>query len=332
MRRSSPRIIADRWARTLRYLRVSVTDRCNLRCRYCMAPGGIPLLPHADILRYEEIAAVVRAAVGLGVTSVRITGGEPLVRLGLADLVRRLREVAGLDDLSMTTNGVLLAAHAHALAQAGLGRVNISLDSLDPAEYADITRGGQLSAVLEGLQAALAAGLEPVKVNAVMLGQRDDDELRRWMEPFIALARRLPVHVRFIEHMPLAAAATTAHGPLVAETLASLGATAPDGMIAGAGPARYWRLDGAPGAVGLIAPMSEPFCGGCNRLRLTARGEVRSCLFAAPSVDLRPWLRPRVDAAAVAAALSRCWRAKRAGREGSMPGAGAHASMCQVGG
>jgi cyclic pyranopterin phosphate synthase len=325
--------ITDSCGRELRYLRVSVTDRCNLRCRYCMPPQGIPLLRHEDILSYEHIAAVARAAVTLGVTSVRITGGEPLVRRGITNLVRLLRDIDGLDDLSITTNGILLASAAQPLARAGLRRVNISIDSLDPDQYADITRGGDLRAALDGVRAALDAGLTPVKVNAVVFDHHRDDDLRRRMSPFVELARALPVHVRFIEQMPIGGPQISAPGDgAIARIMQALGAASPDAVVPGAGPARYWRLDGAPGSLGLIAPMSDPFCDRCNRLRLTALGELRRCIFSSPDVDLRPLLGSRADARALAAAISRAWLTRPPGRGSFAPEAPAPASMCQVGG
>ncbi|UCH35610.1 MAG: GTP 3',8-cyclase MoaA [Armatimonadota bacterium] len=330
---SSKPPILDSFNRAFRYLRVSVTDRCNLRCRYCMPPEGIRLLRHEDILTYEEIAAVVRAAVGLGVTSVRITGGEPLVRRDLAGLVALLRDIEGPADISLTTNGALLAGAAAPLARAGINRVNVSIDSLDPTEYAAITRGGDLGAALAGLNAALEAGLSPVKVNAVMLGRSGGEELRDWMASFLDLARRLPLHVRFIELMPMIEGAPSAcGGPAAADVITALGATPAGNVVAGAGPARYWQLDGAPGSVGLIAPLSEPFCDRCNRLRLTARGEIRKCLFSAPDIDLMPVLRPRIEPHAIGQALCRAWVTKPQGGERLPSGDVVRASMCQIGG
>ena len=330
---SNRKPITDSCGRELRYLRVSVTDRCNLRCRYCMPPQGIPLLRHEDILSYEHIAAVARAAVTLGVTSVRITGGEPLVRRGITNLVRLLGDIDGLDDLSMTTNGILLAPIAQSLAQAGLRRVNISIDSLDPDEYADITRGGDLRAALDGVRAAFDAGLTPVKVNAVLFDHHPNDDLRRRISPFVELARALPVHVRFIEHMPIGGPRVRAPGNgAITRIMQALGAAPADAVVPGAGPARYWRLDGAPGSLGLIAPMSDPFCDRCNRLRLTALGELRRCVFSSPDVDLRSLLGSHADAHALAAAIARAWLTRPPGRGSFAPQAPVPASMCQIGG
>jgi len=345
MTTTDPQPITDAHGRHLRYLRVSITDRCNMRCRYCMPPEGIRRLNHADILTYEEIASVARAAVGLGVTSVRLTGGEPLVRRNLIDLVRLLRAIPGLDDLSMTTNGALLAAVAESLERAGLDRVNISIDGLNPDRYAAITRGGDLTDALAGMRAALAAGLQPVKINAVMVGAdgepadasgaaESDGALRRWMARYIDLARELPVHVRFIELMPIGRAPHQfPFGDMATAIIEDVGGQPVTQPMAGAGPARYWRLDGSAGTIGLITPVSRPFCDRCNRLRLTANGELRPCLFGVLGVDLKPLLRPRVDMAALRQAIAGAWLAKPAARHDfNLAGATEHASMCQIGG
>lgn len=297
----------DSFQRPINYLRISVTDRCNLRCVYCMPEDGVPLCAHDDILRYEEIETVVRAAAHLGIHKVRLTGGEPLARLHLADLVRMLAGVPGIDDLSMTTNGTLLAHYADELAQAGLRRVNISLDTLRPERFAQITRRGRLEDALAGIDAAHRAGLEPVKINAVIMRGLNDDEV-------VALAGKSITdgwHVRFIEWMPIAVPAempVDASSPVepvetgwqsqmvtAAEMRATievaLGALEPAQVRAGAGPARYYRLPGAAGTVGFITPVSEHFCAGCNRLRLTADGQLRPCLLSDAEIDLRTPLR-----------------------------------------
>jgi cyclic pyranopterin phosphate synthase len=337
--------MTDAHGRELRYLRVSVTDRCNMRCRYCMPPEGIKRLNHADVLTYEEIGAVARAAVGLGATSIRLTGGEPLVRRGITELVRLLHDASGVNDLSMTTNGALLGPAAESLKRAGLDRVNISVDSLDPDGYAAITRGGDLDRALAGMHAALAAGLQPVKINAVMVGADGDpanpsagaesgDALHRWMAPFVDLARTLPVHVRFIELMPVGRAVRRSPlGAAATSIIEDFGGRPVDRPVVGAGPARYWRLDGCAGTLGLIAPVSEPFCYRCNRLRLTAAGELRPCLFGMPGVSAMPMLRPRVDMAALGQAIARAWLSKPAARRDfDLAGTEADASMCQIGG
>ncbi|MBI4297951.1 MAG: GTP 3',8-cyclase MoaA [Chloroflexi bacterium] len=283
--------LSDSFQRPITYLRVSVTDRCNLRCVYCMPEEGIPLLPMADILRYEEIATIVQAAVELGITKVRLTGGEPLARLGLADLVAMLSPIQGLDDLCLTTNGVLLGRQATELKKAGLRRVNVSLDTLKPERFRRIARRGRLEDVLEGIEAARDAGLTPMKVNTVVLRGLNDDELL----DFAALTLKDEWHIRFIELMPFTDTARR-DGSFISvaamkERLESLGKLEPyDGHNDG-GPARYYRYPGAPGTLGFISPVTEHFCEGCNRLRLTAQGRLRLCLLSDEEIDLRGSLR-----------------------------------------
>jgi len=280
--------LSDSFQRPIDYLRISITDRCNLRCFYCMPEKGVPLLPRAHLLTYEEIARVAGAAVGLGITKIRLTGGEPLVRAGLVDLVSMLSRIEGLDDLSLTTNGLLLADFAPALKRAGIKRVNVSLDTFGLQRFRRITGGEGLEAVLKGIEAAREAGLNPVKVNTVVIPGVNDDELlafgRRSLEGW---------HVRFIELMPfgqaqalptlsvsqMAARLEEAFGPL---TLA---------INRGGGPARYFRLPGARGTIGFISPISQHFCSACNRLRLTAEGKLRPCLLQETEMDLRAPLR-----------------------------------------
>jgi cyclic pyranopterin phosphate synthase len=286
----------DMFHRPINYLRVSVTDRCNLRCVYCMPPEGVAPRTHAEILSYEEIELIVRAAAELGISKVRLTGGEPLARLGLADLVRLLARIPGVDDLSMTTNGTLLPKYAHELAEAGLQRVNISLDTLHPERFARITRRGKLRDALAGIDAALRAGLRPVKINTVVIRGLNDDEI-------IDLARKAVIdgwHVRFIEWMPVGHAisqdqswgeAVMTAAEMREQIGAALGPLEAVQVEAGAGPARYYRLPGGQGTVGFISPVSEHFCSGCNRLRLTADGQLRPCLLSDYEIDLRTPLR-----------------------------------------
>ncbi len=269
------------------YLRISVTDRCNFRCRYCMPPEGVPPLRHADILSYEEIVGVAEAAVEAGITHVRITGGEPLVRRGLTGLIGTLAGVRGVEDLAMTTNGSLLAEHAVGLKAAGLARLNISIDSLDPDRFFRITGGARLEPVLAGLKAALAAGFEPVKINVVAM-----DGLERELDRFVALCRDHPVHVRFIELMPVGRGQTAAgrfvpRGRIL-EALHEHARLMPAASPAGAGPARYYSFAGAAGTIGFISPVSDHFCPRCNRLRLTADGRLLGCLFSSDETDIRP--------------------------------------------
>jgi cyclic pyranopterin phosphate synthase len=283
----------DAFQRPIDYLRISVTDRCNLRCLYCMPEEGIPQAPHGDILRYEEIARVVQAAAGLGIRKVRLTGGEPLARLGLPDLVALLARIPGIDDISLTTNGTLLARHAQALAQAGLHRVNVSLDSLQPDRFRQITRRGHLDDVWAGVAAARAAGLTPIKFNTVVVRGLNDDEV-------VAFARKTQTdgwHVRFIELMPIGANVAWAGEGRVpipeirARIEAALGPLEAVHGPGGNGPARYFQLPGAAGSVGFIGALSDHFCQACNRLRLTADGRLRPCLMSGYEVDLRTVLR-----------------------------------------
>ncbi len=294
----------DAYNRPVSYLRVSVTDRCNLRCVYCMPPEGVPWRPHDDILRYEEIETVVRAGAELGITKVRLTGGEPLIREGIEELVAMLAAIPGIDDLAMTTNGVLLAAHAATLAQAGLQRVNVSIDSLIPERHEQITRGGRLQDVLSGMEAAADAGLVPIKINTVVIRGTNDDEV----EAFARKTVEAGWHVRFIELMPLwseQAMVDDWRGRVVtAEEIrqrveSELGELKPATAPTGNGPARYRTLPGASGTVGFITPISDHFCRRCNRLRLTADGGLRPCLLSDTEIDLRTPLRGGAAAARI---------------------------------
>ena len=271
------------------YLRLSITDRCNLRCTYCMPPEGVPARSHDEILSYEEFAAFARVAAGCGISKVRITGGEPLVRHGCADFVGMLARTSGIRDISLTTNGVLLPQYAYDLRRAGLRRVNLSMDSLDAARFSRLSRGGRLDEVLAGLDAAFAAGFSPVKVNALLLDGVQDE-----LDAFVALTREREVHVRFIEFMPLDRR-LEGHGRMVpaAEILQLLmerHRLAPHNGPYGHGPAQYWQAPGAQGTIGFIAGVSEHFCKSCNRLRLTADGRLRTCLFSGDEVAVRPLL------------------------------------------
>jgi cyclic pyranopterin phosphate synthase len=298
----------DAYQRPISYLRISVTDRCNLRCIYCMPPQGVPWQPHEEILRYEEIETVVRAAARLGISKVRLTGGEPLVRLGLVELVRMIAQIPGIDDLAMTTNGTLLARYAAELAAAGLRRVNISLDTLRPERFQLITRFGNLEDVLAGMEAARGAGLHPIKINTVVMRGLNDDEV-------VDLARRTVEegwHVRFIELMPLVTD-DAMYGRWQEHVITAreirrciedvLGPLEPAALEVGNGPARYYRLPGAHGTVGFITPLSEHFCYGCNRLRLTADGHLRPCLLSDYEIDLRTPLRQGADVSEIEALL-----------------------------
>ena len=283
----------DLYGRAVSYLRVSVTDRCNLRCRYCMPAEGVRFHDPADILSWDELLRVVRAAASLGVSRIRVTGGEPTTRPGLVDFVRELAATPGITDISMTTNGMLFGPLAEPLRQAGLRRVNISLDSLHSERFRFLTHGGDLPTVLGAVDAALAAGLDPVKINVVALRGENDDELA----DLAALAAERPLHVRFIELMPLGTSHPWARERLysaeqIRERLRERYALeASEAGVEGGGPARYYRVPGFAGSVGVITAMTENFCHNCNRVRLTADGELQPCLGSLLALDLRGPLR-----------------------------------------
>jgi cyclic pyranopterin phosphate synthase len=270
------------------YLRVSITDRCNLRCVYCMPAEGVKALSHDDILSYEELDLFVRAAAAAGIRRVRVTGGEPLVRKGAVDFVRILGSVEPRLKVSLTTNGLLLARYASELKEAGLSRVNISMDTLDPEAYTRITRVGRLEDALAGLDAAIDAGLDPVKINVVVLKGLNDDPL-----PFVDLARERPVSVRFIEYMPYfdEAGKWYVPGDVIKARIAEAGRIEEVESPEGWGPATYFKVNGSVGTIGLISPVSCHFCPSCNRLRITADGRMRTCLFDNNSYPVKAEIR-----------------------------------------
>jgi len=283
---------SDSFQRPINYLRISVTDRCNLRCIYCMPTEGVCLMPHEDILSYEEIYNIVEAAAELGINKVRITGGEPLVRAGLPKLVQMLAQIDAIDDISLTTNGTLLAHYAAELKSAGLQRVNVSLDTLKPDRFKYITRGSSnLDDVLAGIEVAKSVGLNPVKINAVVMSGINDGELL----DFATKTINDGWHVRFIELMPLNGKDTTTSQFIsvneMKQRLKVLGELEPCLPTVGNGPAKYFRLPDAKGTLGFITPVSEHFCFSCNRLRLTADGKLRPCLLSEDEIDLRQSLR-----------------------------------------
>lgn len=272
----------DRYGRTIKYLRLSVTDLCNCRCVYCMGENGVPRLPHSAILSFEEIEEIVRAAVSLGVTKVRLTGGEPLVRRGIDELVRRLRGIEGVEELAMTTNGARLAEYAARLKSAGLDRLNVSLDTLDPEKFRRITRIGELRDTLDGLDAARRAGFEHIKLNTVLMGGVNDDEIAE----IAALAKDGAFDVRFIELMPIGECTDwDRHRFLPAERVLEY---LPKGeRVPSDGVAELWRPAGFRGTVGLIRPLSHRFCADCDRIRVTADGCLKPCLHSAREIPLR---------------------------------------------
>ena len=331
----------DGLGRTIDYLRISLTDRCNFRCIYCMPEDGVKLMSHEEILRVEEIARVVRIAADLGIRSVRLTGGEPLVRLGVVDLVRDIANTPGIENVSMTTNGVLLPKMADDLKRAGLSRVNISLDTLDPEQFKYITRRGELQQTLDGIDAALEAGFDPVKINAVTVRSLNQDYLA-----FARLSVDRPLHVRFIEYMPVGESSGS-HGcgwgpeDVVPneEVLEAINAAARakglpelvpagDDRPLGWGPASYWEFPGAQGTVGFISAMSNHFCSCCNRVRLTADGKLRPCLFSDMEFDIREPLRTD-DEDGVRAVFAKTLRVKPDEHHNKV---GTERGMSQIGG
>jgi cyclic pyranopterin phosphate synthase len=291
-----PPLLQDNFGRTIDYLRLSITDRCNLRCRYCMPESGVDSLPHHDVLSYEEFLRITRLAIALGVRKVRITGGEPLVRRGLIDFIRQLRALDAHLELALTTNGILLANMAEELKTAGLNRINVSLDSLNPDRFREISRRDGLTDVLAGLQRAAAVGLAPLKINMVPIRGVNDDEI----EAFAGLARDNPWEIRFIEYMPVSEGLAYAPSQRVGAEeiivrLQRLGHLTAVSTAATAGPANCYRLAGYAGQIGIIPAVSQHFCGECNRLRLTADGRLRPCLFSTEELDLRRPMRAGAD-------------------------------------
>ena len=296
------RVLSDAFGRVATDLRISVTDRCDLRCEYCMPAEGLDWLDPSEQLSFDEIVRLTRVFVSLGIRTVRLTGGEPLMRARLPELVARLAEL-GLDDLSLTTNGTTLARHAEALRRAGLDRVNVSIDSLLSHRYAQITRRDALARVLDGVEAAQQAGLDPVKLNCVVVAGTNDDEVL----DFVEFARRTGCDVRFIENMPLGADGRWRPESVVAasELLEQIeGVVGLVGKPRGNEPARSFAFaDGSRGSVGVIASVTEPFCGDCDRLRLTSDGFLRTCLFAHEETGLATPLRAGASDAELGSAI-----------------------------
>jgi cyclic pyranopterin phosphate synthase len=331
---AEPGPLEDRQHRVIDYLRVSVTDRCNYRCTYCMPEDGVDHVQRADILSFEEIASLVACFARLGVTRVRLTGGEPTVRRDLVSLVRMLKTVPGIRDIALSTNGHLLTELAGPLRQAGVDRLNVSIDSLDPARFASITRRGDLGRVLDGIEAARAAGFTRIKINTVAVKGFNDGEVG----DLCAYAWSRELVPRFIEQMPMAGGQLYVPGALLsAAEIRDLverahGRLIPDGETRGAGPARYWRLASGHQVVGIISPMTEHFCDTCNRVRLSAAGALHTCLAYDDAVDLREVLRARGPDAVVTAIRSAV-AGKRDGHVFDLVGIGGpRKAMVQIGG
>lgn len=285
--------LIDNFGREISYLRVSITDRCNYRCIYCKPEEQFEFIPHEEILRYEEIVEIIEEAVNLGVAKVRITGGEPLARKGVVDFIKKLKEIKKLEDISLTTNGFFLSEYAEKLKDAGLNRVNISLDSLQEEKYKRITRGGSLEKALKGIDSALKAGLLPIKINTVLIRGINDDEV----EDFVRLTLGRPLNIRFIEFMPSGEKLKYNYRDKfisvleIKESLAEKYPFRPIDINSGNGPAKYYQIKGGQGTIGFITALSQHFCKTCNRIRLTSEGKLRPCLFSNIEVDIKQAIR-----------------------------------------
>ena len=314
---------------TCNYLRLSVTDRCQLRCLYCMPPQGVALLSHDDLLSFAEIEEVVAASVDWGVRKVRLTGGEPLLRRGVLDLMAMLGRLPGLDELVLTTNGLKFGPMAEQIKQAGVSAVTFSLDSLRPERFEQITRGGRLTEAMAGIDAAIRAGFKTVKINAVVMKGLNEDELL----DFVRFAIDRPVTVRFIELMPLVAEPAVPADGFVAtsamrKTIDARHELQPVESSRLSGPAQEFVVDGGAGQIGFISPVSNPFCNSCNRLRLTCHGNLRACLASEEAVPLRQLLRGEHTPQDIIAAFDQAVKMK------ATCGSGCYAatSMSQIGG
>ena len=313
----------DACGREIDYLRISLTDLCNLRCIYCMPPEGVTKLCHSGVLSLEETAEIAAAAVALGIKKIRLTGGEPLVKRGIIGLCEKLSALPGLEELTMTTNGTLLPAFARELKAAGVSRVNISLDSLDPEKYRRITRGGELSDALAGIRAAEEAGLTPIKLNTVLMGGINDDEIAALTE----LTRTKPYELRFIELMPM----TEGFPPSAFLGAQTVPQAVPELVPLGKkrGVAELWQLPGGAGTVGLIRPISHAFCAECDRIRLTSDGKLKTCLHTDSELSLRGLHGEALTEALRSAILS---KPPRRGELSADRTSGAGRTMNQIGG
>lgn len=309
------RQLLDLHHRVIEYLRVSITDLCNLRCVYCRPPEGVKLIAHDEILRYEEILTIVNIARNMGIKKIRVTGGEPLVRRDVVGFLARLTAMEGIEDVGLTTNGVILASMAKDLKAAGLRRINVSLDSLRPEVFRSVTRSDRLAEVLAGLDRALELGFHPVKINVVLLQGINEDDV----PGFARMTLEKPVDVRFIERMPFGTEAPSSSPPSFSARAvldmirAALGELHPEERHPLDGPATMYRLDRAAGRIGVIDPMTGHFCATCNRMRLTARGTLRPCLLGSQEFDIRTALRKGASPEELAALIQVAVEAKPMG-------------------
>lgn len=283
--------IRDKFNRTIDYMRISITDRCNLRCVYCMPSDGLRLIEYKEILSYEEILRIIRIASGLGVRKIRITGGEPLARKDITNLTSSIKNIPGIEDLSITTNGILLEKYAEKLMESGVDRVNVSLDSLRPERFKEITRGGDINVVLRGIETARKSGLLPVKINMIPIKGLNVDEII----DFAKITLNSDYHVRFIEFMPFGSRGFWSADKYIPRDeiksiVETLGPLTPV-RVRKNGPSKYFRLKDAQGVIGFISAITHHFCEECNRLRLTSNGKLKPCLFSETEIDLKPALR-----------------------------------------
>ena len=324
----------DQFGRRVEYVRVSVTDKCNLRCVYCMPLEGLDWLKRESLLSYEEIASVLRTMAGMGLEKVRITGGEPLVRRDLSHLVRMVADIPGIEDISLSTNAVLLGDQAQELRDSGVRRVNVSLDSLQEERVDAIARRpGSFGRIMEGLDAAEAVGFDPIKINVVLIGGQNDDEI----EDFALITRDRPWHIRFIELMPTGSNLDlSAHNFVSCQDalarIRRMGNIEPVEGPAGNGPATYFRFPGAAGTVGVITPMSHNYCDSCNRMRLTADGQLRPCLFGSLQTNLRDPLRAGADLIPIIEETLQIKPERHHLIQGSDEGSGGLVALSQTGG